>query len=140
MWYIGTMVPLDDDALFRRFTETKIATMDFRHREHVRLAFIFLRRGRDFAAGASAFREALRAFADAKGAHWLYHETLTWAYLALVAERMFEADDVDSLAFVERCPELLDHKGGILARYYDVEGLTRSSKARATFVLPGGKL
>lgn len=135
------MVPKYDDAtLLARFSDASISTMDFRHREHVRLAFVHLRQAQDFAEGASAFRAALRRFAEAKGAHWLYHETLTWAYLALVAERMADGEDADSLAFIERCPELLDHKSGALSRYYDVEALTRSPRARANFVLPGGKL
>jgi len=127
---------LDDGELVARFEALAIAPAEFRHREHVRLAYAMLR-GADFGDAAVRFRRALRRFADAAGAHGTYHETLTWAYLALVAQRMAE----DPLAatsheLVARHPDLVDHRRGAVARYYDVAAITASPLARAVFVLP----
>jgi hypothetical protein len=127
---------LDDDALVERFEALAIAPADFGHPEHVRLAFALLRREPDFGAAALRFRAALRRFADAVGATAKYHETLTWAYLALVAERMAADPAERSLEWIARHPDLLDHRGGALARYYDVAAVTASPVARAVFVLP----
>jgi hypothetical protein len=126
---------LDDSALVARFEALAIAPADFRHREHVRLAFAMLRDA-DFAEAGLRFKRALLAFASAIGAAGKYHETLTWAYLAVVCERMHEAAYATSLDFVERNPDLLDHRAGAIARYYDVAAITACPIARRVFVLP----
>ena len=129
---------LDDAELVARFEALAIAPAAFRHREHVRLACAMLR-GADFGEAAVRFRRALKRFAEAAGAAGKYHETLTWAYLALVAQRMAEDPAVaTSHELLARHPELADHRRGAMARYYDVAALTASPLARAVFVLPGG--
>jgi len=126
---------LDDATLVRRFEQLEIAPADFRHREHVRLAFAMLQ-GADFGEAALRFRRALKRFAAAAGAHGKYHETLTWAYLALVARCMDERPYASSLELLEARPDLLDHENGLLAHYYDVRALIASPIARRVFVLP----
>ena len=126
---------LDDATLLARFEQLEIAPGDFRHREHVRLAFAMLQ-GADFGEAALRFRTALKRFAAAVGAHTKYHETLTWAYLALVAQCMDERAYASSGELLEAQPDLLDHKTGLLARYYDVPALLASPVARRVFVLP----
>ena len=127
---------LDDAELVARFEALAIAPAAFRHREHVRLAYAMLR-GADFGDAAVRFRRALKRFAVAAGAADRYHETLTWAYLALVARRMAEDPAAaTSHELVARHPDLADHRGGAVARYYDVAAITASPLARAVFVLP----
>jgi len=140
MWYIGTMVPreLSDDALVAAFETAQLGDGEFRHREHVRAAFVYLARHGDFAEAACRFRRALRHFAGAHGAPARYHETLTWAYLALINERMRAACCDSSSELLRRCPELLDGRA-LLSRHYDVDALLRSSQAREVFVLPERK-
>jgi hypothetical protein len=82
------------------------------------------------------YRAALKRFAAAAGAHGKYHETLTWAYLALVAQCMDEHAYASSLELLEARPDLLNHQSGLLARYYDVPALVASPIARRVFVLP----
>lgn len=141
---------LDDRALVAAFEALAIAPAGFRHREHVRLAYAMLA-GADFGEAAVRYRRALQRFARAAGAAARYHETLTWAYLAIVHRRMHEAlPDRDgsplrgdppggagSLAFLARHPDLLDHLGGALARHYDVAAITACPVARRVLVLPG---
>src|SRR5688500_3403800 len=106
------------------------------HRAHLRLGYAYLQRERDLAAAALAFRRALRRYVAAHGVAHRYHETITWAYLCLL-EQHRQAEP--SLAFAElarRAPELLDHRGGALARHYEVAAIAACPRAAATFVLP----
>ena len=128
--------PLGDDALLEAFTNLTLSPADYHHREHVRVAFVLLRREGDFAAAAATFRTLLQRFAAAAGVRAKYHETLTWAYLALIAERMHGHDYRTSAELLAANPDLLDHKAGAIARYYDVAAITQSPLARAVFVLP----
>jgi len=126
---------LGDAELVERFEALQIAPRDFRHREHVRLAYAMLA-GRDLAEAGPRFKRALLRFAGAIGAEAKYHETLTWAYLGLVGERAYTAACASSLELIERNPDLLDHRGGALARHYDVAAITACPIARRVFVLP----
>ncbi|HEY1558939.1 MAG TPA: hypothetical protein VGF94_29145 [Kofleriaceae bacterium] len=101
------------------------------HRRHLELGFDVLVREPDFAAAAATFRAELRRFAGAK-----YHETITWAYLALIAERMHGRGYASAAELLAEHPDLLDHRTGALARSYDVAEITASPLARAVFVLP----
>ncbi len=132
-----TAAPSDDAALLAAFTAGTLPGAAFTHATHVRVAFLFLRTHADFGAAAPAFRAALRRYVAGLGAADRYHETLTWAYLALCQERMEGHEDADSQAFLARCPDLVDHHGGALARHYDVPALLASPLARRVFVLPG---
>lgn len=83
-----------------------------------------------------AFSSALRKFAQTHGKPQLYHETITWAYILLIKERMVRSgkrqgwDD-----FARDNPDLLAWKDGILSRYYLPETLA-SDLARGVFVFP----
>jgi len=103
----------------------------FHHREHVRVAFAMLARDGDLAAAAMAFRAGLRRIAGSSGK---YHETLTWAYLVVIAERMHGRGYRSSAELFADHPDLLERD--LLARYYDVPALLASPLARAVFVLP----
>ena len=127
---------LDDAALAAAFEALAIRPQDVRHREHVRLAFALLAREGDLATAAVAYRASLRRFAAAAGAAGKYHETITWAYLAIIAERMQERAYGSSHDLLAEHPDLLDHQRGALARHYDVGELLASSRARGVFVLP----
>lgn len=126
----------DDEELLAAFVAASIPAAAFGHQEHIRVAYLFLRRHADFAAAALEFRTALRRFVTAIGKEDRYHETLTWAYLALVRARMEGREDADSHAFLRRCPELAQHRGGVIERHYDLDALLASPLARAVFVLP----
>jgi hypothetical protein len=85
------------------------------------------------------FSDALRRFATAQGKPHLYHETITWAYLFLIRERMVRAELPQTWEeFAAANPDLLTWEKGksdILARYYEPETLA-SAAARAVFLLP----
>lgn len=126
---------LTDEDLLRRFEDTTLPAASFHHREHVRVAWLYLRQEEPVAA-LSRFSEGLKRFAAANGADGLYHETITWAYLLLIRERM-ERQGTGSTweEFARNNPDLLGWKPSILDRYYRPETLG-SDLARRTFVMP----
>ena len=116
----------------QRFLSGAVDAAAFPHREHVRMAFETLRRY-DFAETVLYFSRALRAMAARAGRPAAFHQTVTVAFLSLVAERMETHGDGDFAAFALANPDLIDK--GALARWYRPERLA-SESARRTFLLP----
>ena len=124
-----------DDELLSAFEAGREPEGGFHHREHLRVAWLYL--GRDPWPGAlGRFAEGLKRFALAQGQPGLYHETVTVAYFLLIHERMAADPDGGTFdAFVARHPELLGWKPSILDRYYEAATLD-SDLARRVFVMP----
>lgn len=104
----------------------------FPHREHVRLGFEILSRHR-FAEAAARMSRGLTRLA-AKGGHpEKYNETITIAFLAVIAERKARGACSNWPEFIAANRELLDKD--FLQRWYSREELA-SDLARSTFLLP----
>jgi hypothetical protein len=107
----------------------------FRHTEHVRAAWVYLRR-HPFLDAVARFRAALREFAGRLGKADRFHETITWAYLVLIHERLHRSEHQQSWEqFAAANTDLLDWNRSVLTRYYRAETL-RSALARRVFLLP----
>lgn len=115
-----------------RFVRGETDAAQFPHREHVRMAFEMLRR-HDFAESVLHYSRALRAMTARAGKPEAFHQTLTIAFLALIAERLEGAAADDFGTFVRANPDLLEKT--VLARWYGAERLG-SAAARRTFLLP----
>lgn len=124
--------PLTDEALVRGFERGSLRPGEFHHAEHVRVAWLYLRRFEP-AEALRRYVEGIRRLSRALGAPEKYHETITWAYLLLIGERV--ADDESWEEFAGRNPDLLDWQTSILERYYSPE-LLGSGAARRRFFLP----
>jgi hypothetical protein len=126
---------MDDAALLQAFESGVAPEGGFHHAQHVRVAWNYLRH-RPLALALDRFQTMLRAFAIAQGKPALYHETITIAYVLLIAERLHEAPRDDGWeAFAARNADLLAWKPSILDRYYR-EATLWSERARQTFVMP----
>jgi hypothetical protein len=126
---------LGDREFLEAFENGTLSETSFHHREHVRLAWIYLR-NLPPAQALTRFSEGLRRFAASLGKSGLYHETITWAYLLLIRERMARRRTGQSWAeFAANNPDVLTWKPSILDAYYREETL-RSDLARQVFVLP----
>jgi hypothetical protein len=130
----SSQVEEQDAELLARFVDTTLPADQFHHRQHVRVAWLFVRR-HGMPAALAEFSAAIRRFADAKGATGLYHETITWAFLLLIAERQARTPAQTWPQFEAANPDLLVWKPSILERYYSKE-LLSSALARRTFVMP----
>ena len=115
-----------------RFVRGEIAAANFPHREHVRMAFEMLRR-LDFPETALHYSRALRTMAQRAGKPQAFHQTVTIAFLSLIAERLESGQWDDFAAFTRDNADLLDK--GTVARWYRPERLA-SERARRTFLLP----
>jgi len=125
--------PLDDAAFIAAFEAGTPGA--FHHADHVRLAWLYLRRYPVLEA-LGRFGEGLRRFAAHHGKPGLYHETITWAYLLVIHERIARAEAPESWpAFAERNPDLLAWPSPILKALYRDETLW-SDLARRVFVMP----
>ena len=107
----------------------------FHHSDHVRMAFEYLCRYPALEALAR-FSEALRRFAAVQGKPHLYHETITWAYVFIIRQRMAQsANPQEWDEFAQNNPDLFVWKKGILSRYYS-EDVLKSDLARKVFIFP----
>jgi hypothetical protein len=125
---------MTNGELIRRFETDAVPENSFHHADHVRLAFAYLSEYPVLGA-LEKFASALKRFAAARGKTRLYNETITFAYLFLIHERMARSEAMEWEEFASRNPDLLVWKDGILSRYYR-EGTLRSDLARRVFVLP----
>jgi hypothetical protein len=125
------MTPADCPQL-ARFLRGDADAHEFSHREHLRMAFETLRR-HDFAASVFLYSQALRLMTARAGRPEVFNQTVTIAFLSLVAERMQASDPQDFTALEHAHPELLDRD--VLRRWYRPERLAQRA-ARHSFLLP----
>ncbi len=126
---------LTDIELMEQFERATLPAERFHHAEHVRVAFLYLNQYPVLEA-LHSFSRALQRFAATHGKSKLYHETITWAYIFLIQERMARAGRTQSWEeFVKDNADLLSWKDGVLTRFYREETL-RSDLAREIFVFP----
>ena len=126
---------MEDEQLIAAFEAGRMPESGFRHSDHVRVAWSYLRM-HGLSEALPRFSNALRAFAIAQGKPGLYHETITTAYVLLINERLDDrARELSWSEFAARNPDLFAWKPSILDRYYWPDTL-KSDKARRTFVMP----
>jgi hypothetical protein len=126
---------MKNDELIQQFEDGKTPAETFHHADHVRLAYEYLCRYSALEA-LQRFSDALQRFAAAQGKAQRYHETITWAYLLLIRERMARAGGAQTWEeFAGHNADLLVWKGGVVATLYRQATLD-SELARQTFVLP----
>ena len=94
----------------------------FPHGEHVRMGFEMLRRTY-FAETCLHYSAALRGMTARIGKPEAFHQTMTIAFLAVIAERLEAGGQTDFAAFAAANPDLMTKS--VLARWYSPERLWR---------------
>lgn len=124
---------MNDQEFIAAFEECSLE--DFHHADHVRLAFLYLKEA-SLLPAIERFVTNLRRYAASKGAPNLYHETITWAYLLIIHDRMQRENAPNEWEeFRQANQDLVSWKPSVLARYYTPETLA-SERARRAFVFP----
>ena len=126
---------MTDDEFITSFEIGDLPNESFHHGDHVKMAFLYLSRYPALEA-LQRFSASLARFATAHGKPGLYNETITWALLLLIRERMARAgyrQTWDQCA--ARNGDLLNWKDNILRKYYQ-DATLRSDLARSTFIFP----
>lgn len=122
------------DALVRAFEDRTVDPKAFGHRQHLYVAWCYLR-ALPLEGAIARYVAHLRRLVASHGAPEKYHATITWAYLVALHDTMAEHPALDFDDLLRACPGLLDHENGVLAAHYDPEELA-SARARHRFVLP----
>ena len=126
---------VDERAFIEAFERCTLPEGRFRHRDHIRLAWLYFKLY-PVPVAMTQVVEGIKRFAAAHGQHNLYHETITYAFLFLINERMErQGREASWEVFAARNADLLTGGLAFLHTYYRPETLM-SDLARKTFVMP----
>lgn len=109
-----------------------VDSRQFDHEAHVFVAWSYLQKY-ELEESIRRFCAALRRLTKKLGVESKYHETITWFFLILIAERITKSQDW--LTFKRRNPDLFGRQPSIISAYFSGERLG-SDIARTQFVMP----
>src|SRR5258708_27208397 len=114
-------------VFFRVFGYLSFPADLFHHREHIHVAWLYLKSA-DASRAAERMSQGIRRFANHHGATQKYHHTLTLAWMRLVAAALVETPEGNTFEqFISAHPQLKVTK--LLDKYYSKE-LLQIGKAR----------
>lgn len=123
---------MDDASYLQAFENCTLD--DFHHRDHIRIAWIYLRTSRNETTAGERMAASIRRFAAHHGATQKYHETMTAAWMRLVAAAWRNTPHVQEFdEFASTHPDLLNPKA--LDRFYS-NPLLAGEMARVKWVEP----
>jgi hypothetical protein len=126
---------MKDSEWIEAFESGTLPNDSFHHRDHVKMAFLYLQKYQPLEA-LGHFSSALTRFATAHGKPNLYNETITWAFLLLIRERIARTNSPQTWSeFSATNTDLLRWDDNILLKYYRPETLT-SDLAKRVFLFP----
>jgi hypothetical protein len=123
-----------NDPLVEAFERRTVDPAQFHHREHLYVAWCYLRALPPEEALVRYVRN-LRHLAVALGVPEKFHATITWAYLVLLHDAMERSPGASFDELLAENPAILDHQAGALYAHYDRAQL-EGDEARRRFVLP----
>ena len=124
-----------DSRWMEAFESCTLPNDSFHHRDHVKMAFLYLQKYKPLEA-LSHFSSALARFAAAHGKPNVYNETITWAFLLLIRERIARTNSPQTWSeFSATNTDLLRWHDNILEKYYRPETLA-SALAKRVFLFP----
>jgi len=121
------------DPLVEAFEHATLDPSAFHHREHLYVAWCYLR-ALPLEDALARYVHHLRRLTVALGVPHKFHATLTWAYVVLLREAMDQSPNLGFDELLTRHPVLLDRHAAF-APYYERAQLD-SEEARRRFVLP----
>jgi hypothetical protein len=126
---------MNDSEWMEAFEKCALPNESFHHGDHVKMAFLYLQKFTPLEA-LRRFSSDLTRFATAHGKPNVYNETITWAFLLLIRERIARAHYPQTWAeFSAANADLLRWDDNILKKYYRAETLT-SELAKTVFLFP----
>jgi 2'-5' RNA ligase len=124
---------LNDEEFVEAFESCRLPAAQFHHADHIRLAWIYLRK-MDEPEAVQRMAESIRRFAAQNGLPEKFHATMTRAWARLVAAARERTPHTTSFCeFAITHPHLLD-KGSLL-KHYSKDRL-ESAAARASWLEP----
>ena len=121
-----------DDEFLAAFINCTLPASSFRHGDHLRLAWLLLHRN-PFDEALSLVRESIQRYAAHLGVPQLYHETITMAWVKLLATH----DEASFEEFIARNEHRLNLE--LLHRFW-TPAVLNSEAARSGWVPPDKRL
>ncbi len=115
---------LSDAAFLAALRDGSLPPERFHHGDHLRLAWLTLQ-ARPLPAAALEIRRTIRAFASHHGKAAIYHETITTAWIALLASH----SETTFIEFLTANEDLLSAK--LLERYWSPQTLFSAAAKQA---------
>ena len=125
---------LDVAAEIRAFEAGHIDPEQFDHAAHVRVVWCYLQL-LPAADTLVRFTSALRALTERLGMPQKYHETITWFFVIVIANRVAGSASRSWEDFKRANADLIGNSSTLLKRHYSA-GCLDSPEARRRFVLP----
>jgi|SRR5579862_4226010 len=126
---------MNDSEWMQAFESGALSVASFHHADHVKMAFLYLQKYSVLEA-LGRFSSAITRFAAANGKPDLYNETITWAFLLLIRDRIARVGSPKTWAeFSNANGDLLRWDDNILKKYYRPETLN-SALAKRVFLWP----
>ena len=126
--------PLQPGLSIDDLEQSRIEGASFDHEAHVYLAWLYLDRY-PVTEAIERYTAALKRLTAKLGVPDKYHDTVTWFFMLIIAQRRIACADVDWTVFKEKNADLLSRENNVLNRYYSKETLATDA-ARQSFVLP----
>ena len=128
---------MDDGTFLRQFEDCTWPAVEWRHRQHLKVAYLYLRRS-PLPEAMERIREGIKRF---NAAHQVpetidrgYHETMTHAWMRLVYFTLQEYGPCETAdEFCDQHPELSQMK---VLRFFYSRQLLMSARAKAEYVEP----
>ena len=108
----------------------------FNHEAHVYIAWRYLER-LPLADAIARLTRALKRLTASLGVPDKYHETISWFFMIVVAERRQQPGGDDWESFRANNRDLLSDSKTLLSKYYD-DAVLQTEQARRSFLLPQG--
>ena len=127
---------MDNSELLAAFEASTISRPEWTHEAHVRVAWIYARREHSLDKVFGLMRSGIWRLGAAFGTGTTrYHETVTFAFAAIITDRAARPDSLDWESFKAQNADLFDRESPILLKFYSHDVLY-SDTARAEFVPP----
>jgi hypothetical protein len=125
---------MSDAALLAAFESCTLPKSEWTHEAHVRTAWIYLTT-RSYEEALAALRTGIPKYNRSLGNTTGYHDTVTVAFVRIIAARILASPDDDFPEFRSRHADLFTKTPSPLNRYYSNERLS-SPEAVVSFVEP----
>lgn len=122
------------EAQIRAFEAGDIDPDQFDHEAHVRVVWCYLQQV-PAAVTIARFTSALRALTVRFGMPQKYHETISWFFIIVIADRVARSASRDWEGFRTENRDLVENSSALLKQHYSADQLN-SPEARQRFVLP----
>lgn len=126
---------LTDEEFIEAFETGAITKHEFRHTDHIRMAYLYLKRN-EFDLAAQKITTGIKTFAAFHQLAKLYHHTITWFWIYAVYAAMTEFNGSGFREFLDRNPAL--RNTDYILEFFS-KPLLMSDASRAAWVTPDKK-